>query len=104
MKTRKFAFRPEAETDLNELYDYLSERAGAARAMAYLARIELVCRSLCDFPERGLLRDDLSPGICIVGLERRASIAFLVEPDCVRIVRIFSGARDIEGSWDSQDH
>jgi toxin ParE1/3/4 len=100
MKSRKVVFRPAAEADLIELYDYLSERTGRDRAIAYLGRIELACHSLSEFPERGNLRNDLSPGIRLVGFERRASIAFLVEAGFVRIVRIFYGGRDIEGGWD----
>ena len=104
MKSRRLVFRPSAETDLNELYDYLSERAGPDRAIAYIGRIERACDALRDFPERGLSRDDLAQGIRLIGFERRASIAFLVEPECVRIVLIFYGGRDIEGSWDTNDH
>ncbi len=99
MKRRKVVFRPFAESDLNELYDFLSGRAGPFRALAYIERIETACQSLSDFPERGAAREDLSPGIRLIGFERRASIAFLVEPDCVRIVRIFYGGRDIEDGW-----
>lgn len=103
MKGRAVVFRPRAEADLNELYDFLSERAGPDRAIAYISRIELACQALCHFPERGLLRNDLAPGVRLIGFERRASIAFLVEADCVRIVRIFYGGRDIEGSWLPED-
>jgi toxin ParE1/3/4 len=100
MKRRKVVFRPSAQSDLNDLYDYLSERAGPHRALAYIGRIETACQSLSDFPERGAARNDLYMGIRIMGFERRASIAFLVETDCVRIVRIFYGGRDIEADWD----
>ena len=103
MKSRKVVFRPSAEADLNELYDYLSERAGPDRAIAYIGRIERACDALRDFPKRGSSRDDLAPRIRLIGFERRASIAFLVEPECVRIVRIFYGGRDIEGNWDAGD-
>ena len=48
-----------------------------------------------DFPERGRQRDDLRPGLRIVGFERRVSIAFHVSPDTLVIDRIFYGGRDI---------
>ena len=49
------------------------------------------------FPHRGHRRDDLRPGLRIMGFERRASIAFQVLPGEVVIVRIFFGGRDYEG-------
>ena len=52
--------------------------------------------SLATFPQRGTKRDDLAPGIRIIGFERRATIAFRVEDDTVRIVRIFYGGRNYE--------
>ena len=66
------------------------------RAGDYIARIETACMALATFPERGTKRDDLEPGIRTIGFERRATIAFRVEGDTVRIVRIFYAGRDYE--------
>ena len=56
------------------------------------------------FPERGTRRDDLAPGIRTIGFERRATIAFAVSADTVRIVRVFYGGRDFEAELrDEQD-
>lgn len=47
-------------------------------------------------PLRGTPRDDIKPGLRIVGFERRAVIAFRVKRSEVVIVRIFYGGRDYE--------
>jgi toxin ParE1/3/4 len=94
--THKVSFRPGAEADLFALYRYISDRSGPVRAGDYIARIEAACMALATFPERGTKRDDLAPGIRTMGFERRATIAFRVEGDTVRIVRIFYGGRDYE--------
>jgi plasmid stabilization system protein ParE len=44
-------------------------------------------------------RDDIRPGLRVVGFERRATIAFRVEDDRVTILRIFHGGRDWQGSF-----
>ena len=91
----KVLFAPEARDDLKELYLYIAERAGDERAMAYVERIESYCLGFADFPERGTRRDDLFPGLRIVGFERRATLALLVDGDTVTFLRVLYGGRDI---------
>lgn len=91
---RKVVFAPEARNDLKELYSFIAERSNADRAMAYVARIESYCRGFADYPERGVRRDDLFPGLRVVGFERRVTIAYRVSPDTVTFLRILYGGRD----------
>ncbi len=46
-------FSPEAQTDLLDLYDYIAQRSGSARALSYIERIEEWCRSLQRFQNGG---------------------------------------------------
>jgi len=92
----RITFRPQAEADLFELYRYIAERAGHAIAGQYIDRIEAACLSLENTPIRGTRRDDIRPGLRIVGFERRATIAFKVVGREVVIIRIFYGGRDFE--------
>ncbi len=96
MKKRKVSFRPRAEADLLGLYRYIAEEAGHEIAGRYIDRIESACRALETFPERGTRRDDLRPGLRMVGFERRATIVFQVLKTEVVIVRIFYGGQDYE--------
>jgi toxin ParE1/3/4 len=89
-------FRPLVEADLFGLYRYIAAASGRAKAGAYIERIEAVCLSLETFPERGTRRDDIRPGLRIMGFERRVAIVFQIVDDTVVIVRIFYGGRDYE--------
>ncbi|OWJ66066.1 plasmid stabilization protein [Inquilinus limosus] len=91
----EIVFSPEARDDLLNLYHYIAEHSGADRAIGYLDRIEAFCRSLSMFPERGTPRDDLFPGLRVVGFERRVAIAFHIDPGKVTIDRILYGGRDL---------
>lgn len=97
---RRLVFAPEARADLRALFAYVARDSGAARAAALLGRIEAYCDGLVDFPERGTKRDDLFLGLRTVGVDRRATIAFAVKPDVVRIVRVLYGGRDLEAAFD----
>jgi len=93
-------FSPEARDDLIQMYLFIAEHSGAARALAYIERIEAYCRSFASLPERGMRRDDLVPGLRVVGFERRVSLAFLVGPDTVTFVRVLYGGRDLGAVFD----
>jgi toxin ParE1/3/4 len=88
-------FTPLAERQLHDLYEYIATHADEARADSYVGRIVAHCETLKTFPRRGNKRDDLLPGLRIVGFERRITIAFVVTTDAVLIEGIFYGGRDI---------
>ncbi|MFA6967222.1 MAG: type II toxin-antitoxin system RelE/ParE family toxin [Bosea sp. (in: a-proteobacteria)] len=56
-------------------------------------RIERRCALLCEFPELGVERPDVSPGLRIFPY-RRAVIAYRIQMTRVRIVRVFYGGQD----------
>jgi toxin ParE1/3/4 len=58
-------------------------------------RIEAYCLGFADFPERGTRRDDLMPGLRVIGFERRVTIAFHVDARTVTVDRILYGGRDL---------
>ena len=96
MKRYEVSFRPRAEADLVDLYHHIASDAGARTAGGYLDRIEAACLALENFPERGIRRDDIRPGLRIMGFERRATIVFQVLENEVVIIRVFYGGRDYE--------
>lgn len=93
---RKVYFRPQAETDLIALYDYIVDQAGERIATGYLDRIEAACAALASFPERGVPRDDLARGVRTIAFERRTVIAYRVLKSRVEIVAVLYGGRDVE--------
>ncbi len=93
--SREVVFAPEARDDILELYDYIAGQAGAARARAYTDRIVSYCLGFTTFPERGRRRDDLRPGLRVIGFGRRVTIAFHVTSDRITIDRVLYGGRDL---------
>lgn len=62
-------------------------------ARRWVAEIEQRCALLCDFPQLGVERFDLSPGLRIFPY-KRAVIAYRIQPTRIRIVRVFYGGQD----------
>ena len=95
---RKLLLRPAAEADLTDLYHYVAEQSGShERAIGYIRRIRARLEKLKTFPELGHLRDDLRPGVRILGFERRVVIAYiLLASGDIEIGRVFYGGRDYE--------
>jgi toxin ParE1/3/4 len=96
VRRRSVVFSPEAEDDLLRLYEWIAERAGARVALGYVERITDYCRGFDLASERGQKRDDIRPGLRIVGFERRIAIAITVGADRVTILRVFYGGADWE--------
>ena len=93
--SHRVVFAPEAEAGLAAIFDYLSERGGASRALAFTERIVEACRRLALFPVRGTIRNDVRPGVRVIGVARRVSVGFFVKGDTVTILRVLSGGRDV---------
>jgi toxin ParE1/3/4 len=83
-------FTPLAERQIDGLHDYITVSSGEGRADGYISRIVAFCMGLATFPLRGQQREDLLPGLCTIGFERRITIAFVVAgggPDRRNILR-----------------
>lgn len=96
-------FALEARLDLADLFDYLAERTGEDFARAYINRIVEHCRRFDKFPKRGTPRNDIEPGLRLVGYKHRATIAFRVEGDTVVIARFLYAGRSLSGAVDIDD-
>lgn len=96
MKELRVVFSPEAQADLETIYDFIANAATPTIALNYLERLEEYCAEMALGSERGHRRDDVRPGLRIVGFERRITIAFVVSAKDVTILRIFYAGRDWE--------
>lgn len=97
----KVEFREAALSDLQGIYDHIAEAAGHERASAYAGRVEAACLNMATFPARGTVRDQIFPGLRIIGFERSASIAFVVSDKVVSILRILPRGSDLPEEWDA---
>lgn len=88
---------PDAENDLRHIHKHIADNGAPGVARAYVNRILGYVSGFDTFPKRGTMRDDLRPGLRVVGFERRVSIAFVVEPEEVVILRILYAGQQFEG-------
>jgi toxin ParE1/3/4 len=96
LRQRRVAFAPEAIADLLNLYEWIAEAASPAVAMRYLERLEDYCLGFDTASERGMRRDDVRPGLRIIGFERRVTLAFVVTEEQVTFLRVLYGGRTWE--------
>ena len=89
-------FSPEAEAQLVELYSYIAAKASPEIAADFTEEIVAYCESLSTFPLRGVLSDDVRPGLRITNFRRRVAIAFYVVGDRLTILGIFNGGQNYE--------
>ena len=96
MIRRQVIFSPEAKQDLLDIGDWIAERAGIEIALRYIDRMEKFCAGLELSSERGRRRNEVRPGLRVVGFERRIAVAFSVTSTEVIILRLHYGGRDWE--------
>ncbi len=96
MKRRDVIFTPEASDDLERLYDRVAAAAGTLVADRYVERLRSWCKGFEFGGTRGQRRDDIRPGLRVVGFERRVAVAFYVDDTTVVILRVFYGGRNWE--------
>jgi len=84
-------YSPEAETQLFELEEYLAVRFYPGNAEKYVQRIRKACRNLVLLPDRGKNRDDIAPGIRMIGFERRVAIYYRLIEGQVNILGVHYG-------------
>lgn len=91
-------FAPEALDQLDAIEDYIAHAGSPIAAARYVDAIVAYCESLATFPQRGIRRDDLMPGLRITNHRRNAVIAFMVDTDAetVSILGVFYGGQDYE--------
>jgi toxin ParE1/3/4 len=94
-----------ATAELNEIFNYVEERAGTAIATNFVNKLHDFCRRLEHTPERGTKRDDLRTGLRAIGYRRRATILFEVDHTRHRviIVSIYYGGRNYEADFGDED-
>ena len=85
---------PQARLDIGDIGDWITERAGSHVALSYIDRLEACCNGLAIAGERGQRRDDLRPGLRIIGFERRIAILFVESEDEVTILRLYYGGQN----------
>ncbi|MDZ4790840.1 MAG: type II toxin-antitoxin system RelE/ParE family toxin [Hyphomicrobiales bacterium] len=89
MKLRAVELAEDAKNDMIAFYDWIAKATSPATALSYIERIETYIQGFEVASECGHLREDIRPGLRIVGFENRVTIAFVVEDERVVILRLF---------------
>jgi toxin ParE1/3/4 len=87
----QYHFTPQAEQDLNDIYDYVAQFGGASAARL-VQRLQQSCQHLARFPGTGTPRDDLRPRMLAFAVGNHI-IFYEAVSDGIRIMRIIHGAR-----------
>jgi toxin ParE1/3/4 len=96
VRTHSVVFTPEAEEQLAALYRYVAEAASPGVAEKFTSAIITHCEALRTFPEVGILREDIRPGVRITHYKGRTVIAFAVDAKQVSVIGVFYGGQDYE--------
>jgi toxin ParE1/3/4 len=86
--------RPQAEADLDEIFDYLAEYS-LERAVTFLWDLNRTMENLAVNPFMGRKRDELLPGLRSF-LHEKYVIFYFPASNGIDVIRILHGARDIE--------
>lgn len=90
----KYRFTPEAEADLNGIWEYIAEDNPVA-AFAVIDRIEEKCGLLSDQPRMGQRCENLAPALRSFPVGNYM-IFYRKATNGIDIIRVLHGARDIE--------
>ena len=77
-----------------ELEIYVAEASYSTRAERFIDSLIDHCEQLSTFPHRGVVRNDIRPGLRVTHYRKRTVIAFVVLENRVEILGIFHGGRD----------
>lgn len=93
---RRLHYSPEALSQLDNLDDYLTVRAGPSVAASYLARVLDFCAEIAIDPISGHRRDDLVPGLMTRTFEKKRVICFIAIEGDIHIVGVFGTGQNWE--------
>ena len=91
-------FAPEALDQLQSLDKRIANAGAPMTAERYVDSIVDFCMKLQTFPARGVIRDDLLPGLRVTHFRKRTIIAYTLETEVVSIVGVFYGGQDYEAA------
>jgi len=91
---RRLVIAPSALQDLEGIATHIREHDAAA-AVRQIERILQKANGLRDYPEMGIARERLAPGLRSI-VEAPYVVFYYPRPDRIEIVRVFHGRQDIE--------
>ena len=94
--TKIVVYSLRARRQLLDLYLWVAQQSGFPdRAQSFVAAIIDYCDGLAHFPLRGIARDDVPPGLRILGFRKRVTIAFAVHDRRVEVLGLYYGGQRV---------
>ncbi len=105
MKRYRVVLDPAAVDDIAAIRDHVAGAASRTLADGFVSRLLDHVDGFALAPRRGTARDDLRPGLRVVGWRRAVTIAFWVEEasDTVTILAVLYRGRDVAAALAARD-
>lgn len=84
-----------SEIDLGDIFDYTLSEFGIEQAEKYTLEFEIDFGELTRYPELGIKRDEIKPGLRSI-LKESHVIFYRILDDRIRIVRILHQRKDLQ--------
>lgn len=98
--TGRVTFTPEAQQQLNDLDDWITDKASPDVAQRFVSAIFDFIDRILLFPRAGRTRDDIRPGMRTATFKKRTLFAYEVDESSgelvVNILGVFHGGQDWE--------
>lgn len=89
-----YELSPEADRDLEDIFDYTEREFGIDQAIEYLSGFEGMFTKLVHNPELGKEREEIREGLRSL-LKEKHVVFYRILGNRIRIVRILHGSRDL---------
>ena len=80
-------FRPLAEADLADIWDYTEETWGQQQAVDYFADLDLMLKTIAEFPQMARLRTEFDPAVRMLPF-RKHLIIYQSDDTLLDVIRI----------------
>jgi len=86
--------------DLSAIRRHIADASGRSAADRFLCRVLQHFEGFASAPKRGVAREDLRPGLRVVGWRRVLTLAFVVDDAAaqVTILAVYYRGRDVEAA------
>ena len=85
MQQFSVVFSPAAVEDLASIRAYIANANSVSVADSFVERLIAHCEGLARAPHRGTVRDQIRPGLRVIGWRRTITIAFAVDDEAHRV-------------------
>jgi toxin ParE1/3/4 len=94
--------RPLAQTDLDNIWDYIEERTSEEQVADFLRKLNAKMETLARNPYIGRTQDELLPGLRSFPLKNYMIFYYPLE-NGIEVVRVLRGRRDIERIFEGEE-